>query len=41
MPVKKHAKRLKQGKRLEPTKPLTKISDFHIIKTVDTPTPTL
>jgi hypothetical protein len=36
MPDKKTIKRFKKGKKLEATKPLTKLSDLHIIKTVDT-----
>lgn len=39
MPVKKSSKRLKRAKKLEATKPLTKLSDFHVIKTVNTGTP--
>jgi hypothetical protein len=40
MPNKKSTKRFKKGKKLEATKPLTKLSDFHIIKTTDVPSTT-
>jgi hypothetical protein len=39
MTGKKSAKHLKKGKKLESTKPLTKLSDFHVIKTTSTSTP--
>jgi hypothetical protein len=41
MSAKKSTMRLKKGKKLEPVKALTKVplSDFHIIKTINTATP--
>jgi hypothetical protein len=35
MAAKKSTKHLKKGKKLEATKPLTKLSDFHVVKQTD------
>lgn len=39
MAPRKSSKGFKKGKKLEATKPLTKLSDFHIIKTTNGSTP--
>jgi hypothetical protein len=39
MTTKKSARRLKKGTKLEETKPLTKLSDFHVVKGSDKGTP--
>jgi hypothetical protein len=39
MSAKKSTKHLKKGKKLEATKPLTKLSEFHVIKTTNTASP--
>jgi hypothetical protein len=39
MKAKKSTKRLKKGKKLEATKPLTKLSEFHVIKTINNASP--
>jgi hypothetical protein len=39
MSAKKSTKHLKKGKKLEATKHLTKLSDFHVVKGTNTASP--